>query len=41
MFAYMTVCFLFLCLYGYILSIDEWMNGDERWTLPASADYYE
>ena len=24
--------FLFVCLYGYIVSIDEWMNGDEIWT---------
>jgi len=23
------MCILFMCLYGYILSIDEWMNGDE------------
>ena len=41
MFASLSVCVLFMCLYGYIPSVDEWMNGDERWTLPASADYYE
>jgi len=31
MLVYKAVCTLSVCLYSYILSIDEWMNGDEIW----------